>query len=243
MDIVIDIGNTHVKFAVFDGQTIVYDSVMKADQVVMEFSKCLKQFPRLNQGIISSTAEVNAELRYAMKNQLQLVEFSHQSKINFKNNYESPETLGLDRIALIAAATEIYPESHVLVIDAGTCITYDFKTKENVYEGGAISPGVKMRFKAMHRYTKKLPWIQNLTNTSKFMGKTTQEAMQIGVCRSISYEIDGYIDDYKADYEDLTVVLTGGDYNLLEASIKNSIFATSNFLLKGLHKILQLNTN
>lgn len=243
MDIVIDVGNTHVKFAVFDGQTIVHASVTKADQVVMEFSKYIKQFPRLNQGIISSTAEVNPKLWDEMKNQLQLIEFSHQSKTNFTNNYKTPNTLGLDRIALIAAASEIFPESNVLVIDAGTCITYDFKTKSNVYEGGAISPGVHMRFKAMHRFTKNLPWIQNLTKASNYIGTTTQEAMQIGVYKSISYEIDGYIDDYKVDYEDLTVVLTGGDYNLLEASIKNSIFATSNFLLKGLHKILQLNIN
>ena len=182
-------------------------------------------------------------LKHTLSHKLHLVEFSHQSQLNFVNSYKTPETLGLDRIALISAAAESYPHQNVLVIDAGTCITYDFINENSIYQGGAISPGLQMRFKAMHTFTGKLPLITESYQGSNYLGKSTKEAMQIGVFNSICYEIDGYIEDYLADYEDLTVGLTGGDYNLLSASIKNSIFATSNFLLKGLNKILQLNSN
>ena len=243
MNLVVDVGNTQIKFAVFDGDELLEKKSSNPEKIQTSLRDLFKAFPHLSQGIISSTAQLPGILKKTLSNNLHLVEFSHQSQLNFKNNYKTPETLGLDRIALVAAAAHHYPGQPVLVIDAGTCITYDFLDKSSMYQGGAISPGLQMRYKAMHEFTGKLPLITESIQDSTYLGKSTKEAMQIGVCKSISYEIDGYIEDYLADYEDLTVVLTGGDYYLLSASIKNSIFATPNFLLKGLNIILQLNSN
>lgn len=243
MNLVIDVGNTMVKLAIFDQDQLLERTSSSSANVLKHVKTLFETYPELTNGIISSTAQVPEDLKKELTLQLNLVEFNHQSKVNFKNNYTTPETLGLDRIALVAAASEAYPNANVLVIDAGTCITYDFLDKTNTYQGGAISPGLQMRFKAMHTFTEKLPLITKPWQNTCFTGKSTHEAMQIGVFKSVCYEIDGYIEDYLADYEDLTVVLTGGDYNLLSASIKNSIFATSNFLLEGLNKILQLNSN
>lgn len=243
MNLVVDVGNTQIKFAVFDGDQIVEKTVANSESALETLNNCILAHPKLSKAILSTTAEVTDIFHKTLSKNLKLVEFSHESKINFKNNYKTPQTLGLDRIALVAAAAETYPHHNVLVIDAGTCITYDFIDKHLVYQGGAISPGLQMRFKAMHTFTEKLPLVTEPVQTDTYIGKSTHEAMQIGVFKSICYEIDGYIEDYLADYEDLTVVLTGGDYYLLSASIKNSIFATQNFLLKGLIKILQLNSN
>jgi type III pantothenate kinase len=243
MNLVIDVGNTMVKLAIFDQDQLLESTSSSSENVLKRVKTLFETYPKLTESIISSTAQVPEGLKKQLALQLNLVEFNHKSKVNFKNNYTTPETLGLDRIALVAAASEVCPNANVLVIDAGTCITYDFLDKTNTYQGGAISPGLQMRFKAMHTFTEKLPLITKPWQNTCLTGKSTHEAMQIGVFKSVCYEIDGYIEDYLADYEDLTVVLTGGDYNLLSASIKNSIFATSNFLLKGLNKILQLNSN
>ncbi|MBZ9786850.1 type III pantothenate kinase [Psychroflexus sp. CAK57W] len=243
MNLVVDVGNTQIKFAVFKGDELIEKSATHLENAVESLQKILESYPKLSKAIISSTSEVTANFENLLTDYVDLLEFTHHSKVNFINDYKTPETLGLDRMALVAAAAYLYPSQNVLVIDAGTCITYDFINETSVYLGGAISPGLQMRYKAMHTFTKKLPLVKETFQSSTYIGKSTKEAMQIGVCKSISYEIDGYIEDYLADYEDLTVVLTGGDYKLLSASIKNSIFATSNFLLKGLNKILQLNSN
>ncbi|MBZ9628766.1 type III pantothenate kinase [Psychroflexus sp. CAK1W] len=243
MNLVVDVGNTQIKFAVFKGDELIEKSATHLENAVESLLKILESYPKLSKAIISSTSEVTANFENLLTEHVDLLEFTHHSKVNFINDYKTPETLGLDRMALVAAAAYLYPSQNVLVIDAGTCITYDFINETSVYLGGAISPGLQMRYKAMHTFTKKLPLVKETFQPPIYIGKSTKEAMQIGVCKSISYEIDGYIEDYLADYEDLTVVLTGGDYKLLSASIKNSIFATSNFLLKGLNKILQLNSN
>lgn len=242
MNLIIDVGNTQIKFAVFDGDVLKEKIAVNKEQAFQSLKKLKQSYSNITKAIISSTADVPKAITEDLSN-INLVEFSHSSQLNFTNAYQTPETLGLDRIALMAAAADKFPGQNVLVIDAGTCITYDFIDKNLVYQGGAISPGLQMRYKALHAFTGKLPLIQDIYHPSSYIGKTTDEAMQVGVFKSICHEIDAYIEDYNADYEDLTVVLTGGDYNLLSASIKNSIFATSNFLLKGLNKILQLNSN
>lgn len=243
MNLIVDIGNTQTKFAVFDANQVIEQSACLPTEAEVSLTTLLKSYPSLSKGIVSSTANVPVALYKTLSQSLELIQFSHQSILNFKNAYSTPETLGLDRVALVAAAAEVYPSQNVLVIDAGTCITYDFIDKNAVYHGGAISPGVQMRYKAMHVFTDQLPQLGLSTPPKGYIGKSTNEAIHIGVYKSICYEIDAYINDYRTDYEDLTIVLTGGDYYLLSASIKNSIFATSNFIWKGLNKILQLNSN
>ncbi|MCB0468082.1 MAG: type III pantothenate kinase, partial [Aequorivita sp.] len=133
-----------------------------------------------------------------------------------------------------------YAGKNVLVIDAGTCITYDFLNSKNEYMGGAISPGISLRYKALHTFTEKLPLLE-ATNPNLFVGNTTATSMHSGVVNGVLYEIDGYISMYRKNYDNLTVILTGGDAHFLRDSIKNDIFANSNFLLEGLNHILEYN--
>ncbi|NNK40613.1 MAG: type III pantothenate kinase, partial [Winogradskyella sp.] len=161
-------------------------------------------------------------------------------KLPFINKYETPKTLGVDRIALVSASVLHFPDQNVLIIDAGTCVTYDFITNDNNYIGGAISPGLSMRYRALNTFTAKLPLL-NVQQPKSVVGKTTESSIHSGVVNGIVLEIDGVIDQYKEQFGDLTVILTGGDGKFLSNQLKNSIFANSNFLLQGLNYILQFN--
>ena len=158
----------------------------------------------------------------------------------FNNLYKTPNTLGVDRIALVAAAVKQFPNTNVLIIDAGTCITFDFVDVNASYLGGAISPGIKMRYKALNKFTANLPLIDAL-ELHDFIGKNTEESIISGVLNGVKNEINGIIEDYYLKYLDLTVVLTGGDTNFLSKQLKSSIFANQNFLLQGLNEILKFN--
>ncbi|MGB3776659.1 MAG: type III pantothenate kinase, partial [Leeuwenhoekiella sp.] len=165
----------------------------------------------------------------------------HRVKVPFKNLYETPTTLGVDRVALMAAAVKNHPGQNVLVIDTGTCVTYDFKNKKEEYLGGSISPGLSMRFKALHQFTANLPLLTSQKSV-KTIGKNTSEAIQSGVIYGISHEINGVINSYIEDYPDIEVILTGGDALFLSKTLKNGIFAHQNFLLEGLDYIMVFNT-
>ena len=154
--------------------------------------------------------------------------------------YKTPKTLGVDRIALASAAIQKYPKKNVLVIDAGTCITFDFISKDKEYLGGAISPGIQMRYKALHNFTAKLPLLDSGELTS-FIGFDTESSIHSGVLNGVCNELDGVINQYSKKFRDLTVVLTGGDTNFLAKQLKSVIFAHPNFVLEGLHTILNYN--
>jgi type III pantothenate kinase len=145
-------------------------------------------------------------------------------------------------LALAAAATQQYPNTNTLIIDAGTCITYDFVDANAHYLGGAISPGLQMRYNALHHQTAQLPLLQP-SDTNSYIGSTTDTSIHSGVVHGIVQEIQGVISTYSSDYLDLTVILTGGDANFLLKQFKISIFANSNFLLEGLNFLLDYNTN
>jgi type III pantothenate kinase len=128
----------------------------------------------------------------------------------------------------------------VLIIDAGSCITYDFINENNQYLGGAISPGLNMRFKSLNHFTSNLPLVKSLTESIN-IGKTTYDSISKGVCSGVNYEIEGFIDQYSSKYKNLTVILTGGDSDFLSNRLKISIFANQNFLLEGLNDLIKLN--
>ncbi|MGB5270960.1 MAG: type III pantothenate kinase, partial [Eudoraea sp.] len=165
---------------------------------------------------------------------------SPNSKIPFKNSYATPQTLGMDRVALATAAFYFNPDANTLVIDAGTCITYDMINDYGEYLGGAISPGLRMRYKALHEHTSKLPLLEP-KNYNDIIGNSTDASIHSGVLNGICREIDGVIGQYQSRFEDLTVILTGGDAQILSKRLKNTIFAHSNFLLKGLNYLLEYN--
>ena len=242
MNLIVDIGNTYVKLAVFEGDTLKSKKIIKTDIFLDEIDRLLKRFPLIKKAIISSVGKIKKGDIIYLKKKLQVLELNKETPLPFVNKYVTPSTLGVDRIALVCASVFQYPNNNVLIIDAGTCITYDFVTNKNEYLGGAISPGIQLRYRSLHTFTANLPLLiaevpENIT------GNSTNNSIHSGVVYGVLNEIEGVIDSYKQKYSDLTVILTGGDTNFLSKQLKSSIFANSNFLLEGLNTILQFNSN
>ncbi|WP_299012622.1 type III pantothenate kinase [uncultured Polaribacter sp.] len=239
MNLAVDVGNTRVKVAVFENDSVVDLVVFDKRKIISEIKKIVKSYS-ITQGIIANVASISEKKMAQLKKIVKFHVLSTQSKLAFTNLYKTPNTLGVDRIALVAAAIKQYPNKNVLIVDAGTCITFDFVNAKKEYLGGAISPGIKLRYKALNSFTANLPLIASL-KLENFIGKNTEESIVSGVLNGVVKEIDGVILGYKEQYLDLTVVLTGGDTNFLSKQLKSSIFANQNFLLHGLNEILKLN--
>ncbi|WP_158841133.1 type III pantothenate kinase [Polaribacter sp. L3A8] len=239
MNIAIDIGNTRVKSAVFEGDKFVELHIFEKEKIISEIKKILEK-NIITTGIISNVASVSDKIMAQLKKMVNLQVVSASSKVPFINLYKTPKTLGVDRIALVSGAVKHFPNKNVLVIDAGTCITFDFVSENAEYLGGAISPGIKMRFNSLNHFTANLPLLEK-EDVTCFVGGNTKESMNSGVVNGVIQEIDGTINQYKEKYIDLTVVLTGGDTNFLSKKLKSSIFANQNFLLQGLNEILIFN--
>lgn len=242
MNLIVDVGNTFVKFAVFDREILVKKHSFRVNQVLSELNAICKEFQSLENCIISSVAKLDKAVVNLIKNKLHVVFLDSSTKVPFVNLYRTPHTLGVDRIALVSASVSQYPNKNVLIIDAGTCVTYDFINSKNQYLGGAISPGIQMRYKSLNNLTANLPLLDTRI-PKNIIGNTTNEAIHSGVVLGILNEIKGAITIYKEKYTDLTVILTGGDGIFLSKQLKSSIFANSNFLLEGLNYILQFNLN
>jgi type III pantothenate kinase len=236
MNLAIDVGNTRVKIAVFEKDKLVELFVFNKTKILSEIKDILKKH-EISTGIMSNVASISDSKLKKIKNLVEIHIISSLTEVPFKNLYKTPETLGVDRIALVAGAVSQFSGHNVLVIDAGTCITFDFVNSEGEYIGGAISPGLKMRFNSLNHFTANLPLLEK-DDLTDFIGKNTKESMNSGVINGVIQEIDGVINQYKKKFLDLTVVLTGGDTNFLAKQLKSSIFANQNLLLHGLNKIL-----
>ena len=239
MNLVIDIGNSTHKWAVFseEGEMV---ALQHEPQLTTELlQSTLAQYPIQN-SICSAVGSFNEELLAILRERTHYVEFSHNSRLPITLCYETPQTLGLDRIANAVGASSLYPHQDVLSIQAGTCLVFDFIDHNDRYLGGSISPGLEMRFKALHHFTKNLPLFTQRP-IDFFIGNSTQHSIESGVIHGIIDEINASIERYAQQSTDLKVLLTGGDAAFLCNSIKNTIFAPSNIVLLGLHKILQLN--
>ena len=241
MNLIIDIGNTLVKFAVFQRDEILFQSSVKEDLFEKEFQIILKKHPQIDNCAIASVGKLDEKALSFVKHRLKVLVLDSEIKLPFNNLYATPKTLGVDRMALVSGAVKEFPNMDCLIIDMGSCITYDFVSSENNYLGGAISPGLRMRYKALNNFTAKLPLLETKL-PENIIGNSTENAIHSGIVFGILNEIDGLIVSYKQKYPDLTVILTGGDAYFLSKQLKNSIFANSNFLLKGLNHILQFNS-
>ncbi|MFD0863687.1 type III pantothenate kinase [Sungkyunkwania multivorans] len=241
MNLIIDAGNTTVKVAVFKENTLFRLERTTYEDFSVLVNSLMENYD-IRHAIISSVGRLTKDMFTLPISSDNIIWLSHKTPLPFINSYTTPYTLGVDRIALMAAATVVYPKKNVLVIDAGTCVTFDFKDENEVYIGGSIAPGLQMRFNAMHQQTAKLPLLYP-KEAVPLIGASTSEAMQSGVVNGISLEIDGVISQYLQKFEDLTVILTGGDAVFLSKTLKNTIFAHSNFLLQGLYSILEFNKN
>ena len=240
MNLVIDIGNTQTKVAVFDAGEIVQIICMEALNI-SRLGDLKHTYPGLNKAILSSVANVDPELLKTLKKDFDFfIEFNHQTPVPIGNLYESKETLGLDRLAAAVGGNSLFPGNVLLVIDAGTAITFDLIDKNNCFLGGNISPGLKMRFKALHEFTKKLPVIESAEKWPD-IGKTTEEAIRAGVQNGMIFEIDGMIDHIRKDWPECQVILTGGDLFFFDKKLKNTIFVKFEITLIGLNRILDYN--
>ena len=239
MNLIIDVGNTLVKVALFKGDSIVYKDSFDKRKIYFQLKKISLENV-IDQAIISSVVSFTENEIAKIKQLFPLKQLNHHTKVPFKNRYSTPKTLGVDRIALMAAAHNKFPKHNVLVIDAGSCITFDFIDKNGVYRGGAISPGIQMRYNALNKFTDKLPLLKP-SNEVGLIGDSTNNSIHSGVINGVLLEINGIIEQYNLEYEKLTSILTGGDTNFLAKRLKNSIFANPNFLLEGLNSILSYN--
>lgn len=241
MNLVIDIGNTVAKLALFHQNELIdicYDSNQSLDSLAM----ICRKYP-VKKGILSTVALLNDTMKKQLEaTGIDIMLLTCQTPLPIKILYHTPQTLGSDRIAAVVGAQSLQPERDLLIVDAGTCLTYEFLDAQGNYHGGNISPGKQMRFKALHSYTAKLPLTESEGDTPE-LGYDTETAIRAGVIKGIEFEISGYIARLQKKYPRLLVFLTGGDEFSFETNLKNIIFADRFLVLKGLNRILEYNDN
>ena len=233
-----DFGNTRLKVAVFKDNEMQEAIVLKDDYETTLMELLAKHKPE--HSILSSVIKHNPLIETILASQSTFHKLSAATKINFTTPVGKPETIGADRLALVAAAVHFYPKKNNLIIGLGSCITYNFVNQYHQFLGGGISPGMDMRFKAMHDFTALLP-LEKETWNIPLIGYDTRTNLQSGVLNGMAAEIEGIIHKYEAKYSNFNVVLTGGNSSYFAGQLKTRIFADHNFLFKGLYALSQLN--
>lgn len=241
ISLVIDIGNTLTKVALFNNRSITEVNIFETFN-----ADTLEQFSRgrnISHAIVSSVDASINEIEAMLYEKYTYVRFSTSSASRIINNYKTPYTLGLDRYAAVIGAEALYPQQNVLVIDAGTCITYDLVDSERRYYGGSISPGISMRFRAVHTFTGRLPLIEPDAAFDAPYGDDTRTAILSGIQQGAYNEALGFIQSYASGYPDLQVLLCGGDVKFFDSRLKSSIFAHSvktepHLVLIGLNEVI-----
>ena len=242
MLLAVDVGNTRIKVAVFEHNTLLFHLIFPAEQAVENFKIIFQRYTKIDSVMLSS---VGKDLKIDFKqfpSVLSVHIICSDNMFPFVNKYSTPKTVGIDRLVLAAGATLLFPAANRLVIDIGTCVTYDFIDAQNQYWGGAISPGLRLRYESLHQFTTKLPLLTK-EEPIHFIGNSTNQSIHSGVVNGLIYEIDGFIDQYKKGSENFTIILTGGDADFLAKRLKNTIFANSNFLLESLNQFFQYKIN
>ncbi|MBN2635434.1 MAG: type III pantothenate kinase, partial [Prolixibacteraceae bacterium] len=238
MNLVIDIGNTRTKFSVFNrGEVLI---TVPVDELNPSHIDVLQnEYPELKRVIVSSVKNYSNELKEKLQSSFdKFIELDEHVPLPIENLYQTKSTLGKDRIAAVVGAFDLYPNENILVIDAGTAITYDIINEKGQYLGGNISPGIEMRFKALNYFTGKLPLV-NQTGWNKLYGTNTEHAIMGGVLNGVVFEVDKTIEAFKEFYKNLKVIITGGDAEFFDKKLKNSFFVNFNLLALGLNRILE----
>jgi len=238
VNLTVDIGNTTIKLVVFDSSKVVARYVITHEDV-FDMQDLINTYSIQNSIVSTVTTSEFPWMSLLTKN-THCIRVNHAIRIPFISSYSPFEKLGLDRVVGLSAAIKMFPEEDVLVIDAGTCITYDLMNAQAHHLGGSISPGLGMRYRAMHEFTDALPKL-DVTNPSAFPPSNTQEAIHHGVIDGACAEIEAFIAQYTENSSNFKVILTGGDANFLAERLKNGIFAHVDFLAHGLNTLLELN--
>lgn len=240
MHLTVDIGNTTNKAGIFDGEELLWAGVLAG-----ELPSALDGLPynqKIRRAIFCSVKMDEQSLKGALSSRFEVFVLTHELPLPFEVRYDTPETLGPDRLAAAAGAMALFPRTDCLVIDAGTCITMDVITREGVFVGGNISPGIRMRLAAMHTFTARLPALEpDWTYWDALLGNSTQRAMQQGAVWGALLEVQGAIDALCKRWPKLQVLITGGDAPFFVENLKTKIFAHPNLVLIGLNKILTYN--
>jgi len=240
MYLILDLGNTNQKIGLFDGDRLIrleqHDRLNK--DVLKDF---LEEFPELRAGIISAVVPFQKRYKTYLQDRLDcFLELTGKTPVPLINRYRTPTRLGKDRLASAVAGSRMFEGFPVLVISAGSCITYDLVNSQNEYLGGAISPGLGMRLRSMHTFTSKLPLV-SLSNPENVIGDDTRNSILSGVVNGTAAEIKGMILTYRKKFPNLQVMLSGGDMGFLEKRLKIRIFAYPNLVITGLKYILEFN--
>ncbi|MCF6240919.1 MAG: type III pantothenate kinase [Bacteroidales bacterium] len=240
MNLVIDIGNTFIKVFVFEKRKISFSQKISSTNIFKIFD-LINDFQKPENIIVSSVIKLPDVFYHKINNHAKkIIYLDEKIKLPIINKYKSKTSLGKDRIAAAVGANTIFPDTNVLVIDAGTALTIDFVSEKNEYRGGNISPGMQMRFKALNTFTNKLPLLDK-SEEFYLTANNTNDAIISGVQNGIIFEMDKYIHEYKKKYTDLKVILTGGDSFFFEHKLKNRIFAKPFLTAVGLNRILEYN--
>ena len=240
LNLVIDIGNSRTKIALFNQHDLMFN--VPIERLTVNHLKMLKdEHPQLTKAILSSVKPVDDEIIQLLSGNFDLfIELNHLTELPIENLYETPETLGKDRLAAAVGANELFPDQNLLIIDAGTAITYDLVSEKNQFIGGNISPGLQMRFKALNHFTGKLPLV-SYSDEFQTIGKNTIDAIRAGVQNGILYEITQTIELFNKNYQNLQIVMTGGDSIFFDKKLNYTIFVHFNITLIGLNRILEHN--
>jgi len=238
MLLAIDVGNTRIKGAVFEHNTLLEQFVFGRETFEINLNNILKLYPKCDHLVVASVGNIEKEAFLSFADRIKIHYISQSSVFPFKNLYETPSTLGIDRMVLASGAVLQFPDQNRLVIDAGTCVTYDFIDAADNYLGGAISPGIRLRYESLHNYTARLPLLQR-AQAENFIGNSTAQSIHSGIIEGVVHEIDGFIGQYGERYSNFIIILTGGDSEFLAKRLKNTIFANSNFLLESLNQTFQ----
>jgi type III pantothenate kinase len=233
MNLVVDFGNSSAKVGIFDQRDLIEKYILNSSSELQTF---LGKSTSENI-IVSSVSQDSGQILDWAKGSINKFILTHTLALPITNQYSTPETLGVDRIAGVCGAQSLFPDTGCLVIDMGSCITYDFLDDKGVYHGGSISPGLSMRFKAVHTFTARLPLVKPLADPP-LIGKTTETNIQSGVLNGLTAEIKGIISLYQHKFKNIKVILCGGDAHFFENKLKGVIFAVPELVLIGLNSIL-----
>lgn len=236
MNLVIDFGNTNIKCGVFDADTLVkqlsFASLDEARAFIVQ-----DIYYQIGVCSVNQSREDIIEAIPELSNALFL---THQTPTPLTLDYDTPQTLGMDRLAAAIGGNALFPSTPLMVIDVGTCITYDFVSAKGIYEGGLISPGIELRYKSMNDYTKNLPLLEE-REISRLIGKSTEQSMVSGVINGIAGEMQSHISQFMLNNADLKVIMTGGAAKIFESKIKSDIFVALEIVLVGMNRVLEYN--
>ena len=234
--VAIDIGNSGTKYGVFEGDALVEQGHFEGQEQLPEV--LLNQ--TFDHAIVASVAQSTQYIQQRLSVTGKLLELTAQTALPVSNLYKTPHTLGADRIAAAVGANYFFPNRNCLVFDAGTSITHEYIDSGGNYHGGGISPGLAMKFKALHTFTQRLPLVHR-TEKFSLTGQTTEESIRSGVLAGTVAELNGFIQAYTEKAADLVVILCGGDAGFFESHLKGRIFVIPELVLIGLHRILTHN--